>query len=435
MYSLLIPAIIDGHDDNDRAAAVEFPDIQAFYTDLIYHGIVPDPLPVLQFRMDSGCLQRDLLDISNGEVAWLCSQRFHDILISEEIPCRIYPVAVVNEETDLPVDQRYYLFIPHRIKDAIDLERSEFKTHPPRPERELTKLVLKDTVAAREHPLFQADPSIDVLVHDRVRARMEAEALVGVAFAPLETVVNPWLGVDMVQVRQALQQTPGETAQWYELARLWIGMYRPKEALEALDQALALSPEKAELWRLRGVQLAELEQDEAAMAAFERAMDLNAADPPGPERPQSARDWAWQGRCGLLRKQGRYAEALPLAERGVQMFPRRPDAWYELGMVHLGMGDQEAALEAFAQAPAWNWPQNELIFEHQGTMLCQRGRYEEALAMYERALVFTPYNLTLLRGRLEALRAVGRQGEAEQAEAQLRLIEEAQERWQKTRPW
>jgi tetratricopeptide (TPR) repeat protein len=57
-----------------------------------------------------------------------------------------------------------------------------------------------------------------------------------------------------------------------------------------------------------------------------------------------------------LRKQGRYAEALPLAERGVQMFPRRPDAWYELGMVQLGMGNQEAALEAFAQAPAWHWP-------------------------------------------------------------------------------
>jgi hypothetical protein len=55
--------------------------------------------------------------------------------------------------------------------------------------------------------------------------------------------------------------------------------------------------------------------------------------------------------------------------------------------------------------------------------------------MYDRALIFTPYNLTLLRDRLKALRAMGRQAEAEQAEAQLRPIEEAQERWQKTRPW
>lgn len=435
MYSLLIQAHIDEDDGDDRATSVEFPDMQTFYRQLIYDGIVPDSLPVLRFRMNSQCLQRDFLGLGNVSLAWLCSQRFHDVLQAEEVPCRTYPVAVLNEETDQPVAQRYYLFLPDRIKDAIDLERSEFYRYAHLPERELTKLVLKATVAAREHPLFQADPSIELLVHDRVRARIEAEQVVGVAFAPLETVVNPWLGLKMVQLRQELQQTPGDTAQWYELARLWTGMYRPKEALEAIDQALALSPEMAELWRQRGVKLAELGQDEAAMAAFERAMDLNAADPPGPERPQSARDWAWQGRCELLRKQGRYAEALPLAERGVQMFPRRPDAWYELGMVHLGMGDQEAALEALAQAPAWNWPQNEWIFEHQGAILCQLGRYEEALAVYEQALIFTPYNLTLLRGRLEAFRALGRPVEAEQAEAELHPIEDAQERWQKTRPW
>ena len=147
-------------------------------------------------------------------------------------------------------------------------------------------------------------------------------------------------------------------------------------------------------------------------------MELNAADPPGPERPLGARDWAWQGRCELLRKQGHYAEALPLAEHGVQTFPKRVDAWYELGMVQLGLGNQEAALEAFAHAPEMNWPQNELIFEQQGELLSRLGRYEEALALYERALTFTPDNLKLLRGRLEALRALGQQAEAEAGRSQ-----------------
>jgi tetratricopeptide (TPR) repeat protein len=141
------------------------------------------------------------------------------------------------------------------------------------------------------------------------------------------------------------------------------------------------------------------------------------------------------GLAGPLRTLAQAGAALPLAERGVQMFPRRPDAWYELGMVQLDLGIQEAALEAFARAPAMNWPQNELIFEHQGAILCRLGRYEPALAMYNRALIFTPYNLTLLRGRLEALRTIGREREAKQTEAQLRPIEEAQERRQKTRPW
>ena len=435
MYSLLITELSGEHHANERASAVEFPDMDAFFQQLALDGAPPDSLPTLQFRIDPACLQLDYLGLSNVELAWLCSQRFHDVLTSEAVPCRTYPVEVFNEQTNQPVASRYYLLIPDKIKDAIDLEHSEFYTPPDLPRRELTKLVLKPDVATREHPLFEAGPSINLLVHDRLRARMESEQVVGVAFAPLETVVNPWLGVEMVELRQQLQQTPGDTAKWFELARLWTGMYRPKEALEALDQALTLSPNSAELWRQCGVKLAELEQNDAAMAAFERAMELNAADPPGPERPLGARDWAWQGRCELLRKQGHYAEALPLAEHGVQTFPKRVDAWYELGMVQLGLGNQEAALEAFAQAPAMNWPQNELIFEQQGELLSRLGRYEEALALYERAITFTPDNLNLLRGRLAALRALGQQAEAGQAEATLWQREEIQEQLRKSWPW
>ena len=80
-------------------------------------------------------------------------------------------------------------------------------------------------------------------------------------------------------------------------------------------------------------------------------------------------------------------------------------------------------------------PQNEHDFEKQGELLFRLGRYEEALALYEHALTFTPDNLKLLRGRLEALRALGQQVEAEQAEAELRQDKERENRWQKTRRW
>lgn len=435
MYSLLISAILDRRRADESASAIAFPDMHPFYRQLIFDGIEPISMPVLRFRMDRWCARRDYLEISNVALAWLCSQRFHEVLTREAIPCRTYPVEAYDAKTGHPLAQRYYLFIPDTIKDAIDLERSEFYTYPHGLGRELTNLVLKPTIDVREHPLFQAGPSTDLLVHDRVRARLEVEHIVGIAFAPLNTVFVPWHGVEIVEVQQHVRQQPKDTAKWLELARLWSLVHCPQEALEALDHALDLAPEMAELWRQRGMMLAERGQDEAALAAFEQAMALNAQSPPGPERPLGPQDWAWLGRCALLRKHGRYPEALSLAESGVHWFPNAVDGWYELGMVQLGLGNLEGALEAFTQAPVRGAPQNELIFEQQGEILCRLGRYEEALALYDRALPFTPSNLTLRRGRLKTLRALEHQAEAEQAEAELRQQEEVQERVQKAHPW
>lgn len=182
--------------------------------------------------------------------------------------------------------------------------------------------------------------------------------------------------------------------------------------------------------------LAELGQHAAALSAFEQAMNLNAAAPPGPERPLGAQDWAWLGRCQMLRKLGRYEEALALAEQGVHMFPKAVVSWYELGVIQLDRGNLEAALDAFEQAPLRGAGlHDEQAFEKKGEVLFRLGRYEEALALYDHALPFTPHNLTLLSGRLEALRALGHQVEAEQAEAELRQDKERENRWQKTRRW
>src|SRR5579862_512055 len=142
MYSVLITELKGEQYANEYASAVEFPDMDAFYEQLALDGAPPESLPTLQFRIDPAYLQQDYLGLSNVELAWLCSQRFHDVLTSESVPCRTYPVQVLNGQTDQPVAQRYYLLIPDKIKDAIDLEHSEFYTPPDTPRRELTKLTL-----------------------------------------------------------------------------------------------------------------------------------------------------------------------------------------------------------------------------------------------------------------------------------------------------
>lgn len=142
---------------------------------------------------------------------------------------------------------------------------------------------------------------------------------------------------------------------WLELARLQGIVHHPQEALEALDHALDLAPEMAGLWRQRGMMLAELGKDEAALAAFEQAMYLNAQSPPGPERPLGPPDWAWLGRSALLRKYGRYPEALSLAESGVQWFPNAVDARYKLGMVQLGLGNLVTGWSDRGRGPDDEW--------------------------------------------------------------------------------
>ena len=162
---------------------------------------------------------------------------------------------------------------------------------------------------------------------------------------------SKWLGSLLPRWRQLC--IPGWAWRWFGIApavaadpRRYREMVRASPALDrdvspqrgvggAGPGAGVVPRDSAELWRQRGDETRpNLDRMTAAMAAFERAMELNAADPPGPERPLGARDWAWQGRCQCCASSG--ATQRPGAGRTWRSdVSKGVVSWYELGIVQL----------------------------------------------------------------------------------------------------
>ncbi len=109
-------------------------------------------------------------------------------------------------------------------------------------------------------------------------------------------------------------------------------------ATEELSAALALTPRSARAWRGRGQIHAGREERDQAIAAFQTAIEI---DP---------RDWrTWLARGRVLREKGILDDAFRDLDRARQL-RAHADVFVELGRVHLGRGELDAAIGAFTAA-------------------------------------------------------------------------------------
>jgi len=110
------------------------------------------------------------------------------------------------------------------------------------------------------------------------------------------------------------------------------------EAIPLYERAEKIRPTFDGAYGL-GFCLAYLQQDDAAVSAFERAVqrDTTAAV-------------AWQGLGSALVKTGRSAQGIAALKRALAIEPGMSDGWYMLGMAYQSAGDALRSKEAFAKA-------------------------------------------------------------------------------------
>lgn len=271
MYSFLLPAIPESQEAQE--AYLDYPPGHASYRLhlLFRQGLLSD-LSVLRFRVEPWHRHLDLLDTSLPGV-WLSSARFQEVLARDAVPGWRQSVEVLIRRTGMPLEG-YTLFRPESFPEAIDPDRSTSLPHPQSRRQRLTKLVVSQAVTGHMPMLFRASPSPHVLVHDQLRAQMEALELQGVAFAPLETAANPWVGVEVGALRQQLTSQPRNGDAWMALAQHWLVVSQPQMAVDVLEEALMMVPEAAALWQLQGTALAAAGRSEEARAAEARAATL-----------------------------------------------------------------------------------------------------------------------------------------------------------------
>ncbi|MEZ4698765.1 MAG: tetratricopeptide repeat protein [Rhodothermales bacterium] len=190
---------------------------------------------------------------------------------------------------------------------------------------------------------------------------------------------------------EALILFPGD-AELLRIAGLaWLELYKNDEAIDRLEQALALMPATAgtaeqtsDILAALGL-LHERKGDLAASDAFyERALEAD------PNNALALNNFAFSlaSRGEQLKKARRYAE------QAVATSPGNPSFLDTLAWVHYAAGDYQKALSVLEDALSLRGA-GAAVHEHLGDVLMKLGRQAEARAAWEKALQMAPGTATL----------------------------------------
>jgi tetratricopeptide (TPR) repeat protein len=104
--------------------------------------------------------------------------------------------------------------------------------------------------------------------------------------------------------------SPADAAAWSEKGRLLARLERNTSALAAFDRALDLDPTLASAWMRKALLLEELDRVDQALAAYAGLLAHDSAFVP-----------AWSNQAGLLMRAGRFEEALTSLDHALAADP------------------------------------------------------------------------------------------------------------------
>lgn len=159
----------------------------------------------------------------------------------------------------------------------------------------------------------------------------------------------------------------------------------PREALDSAlldaERAVSHGPEVAEAHAARGLALYLARRDfETAEPALRRAIALDPTDP-------NAFHWL----AMALTATGKHGEAISLIEQARELSPDSLLYATKVVTLRANAGDLEGAAAALAACEE-KFGQRSLWLREAGWLAARRGRFEQALALFERALEAAPNN-------------------------------------------
>lgn len=222
----------------------------------------------------------------------------------------------------------------------------------------------------------------------------------------------------VVWLTRAINQEP-KTLYLTTLGTALLQQGRGEEALAAFDRAIALKPDDAGLWCVRGVACKALQRLPDAILSFQHALRL---DP----RHSEAASHAAQ----LLSQTDRFEEALLYLDLCDELQPNRYQTFHMRADTLQNLGRFEEALAARRRAHFLD-PANTDGCIGLGNSLMALGRYEEALSWFDYAIARRNDLGYGFRSKAIALERLGRFDEAMTAYRQATLADpnEAESAW------
>lgn len=226
-------------------------------------------------------------------------------------------------------------------------------------------------IGAAERALGQADEAKQAFAHVAQLEPWNSEAYAGLA--SIASLRGDWRSALFAQ-RQLLQIEGESPANWLELAVLYLRNARPERALTSAEHAINLAPNNGDAWLYKGAALYGLKRHHEAIEAMQKAIVLK------PQRIEMA--WGWladlyyelqlfpqaiatyrealkltpdddglKGRYGIALKDGfQSTEALHLFEKLRDEHPGDPFTWRQIGFVHSNLAQTDAAISAYEKS-------------------------------------------------------------------------------------
>lgn len=200
-----------------------------------------------------------------------------------------------------------------------------------------------------------------------------------------------------------LEPQPQNESEWMKTGLLHLQHFDYAEALHCFRQALMLNSSLPEGWLNYGSVLEKLGCYGAAIAANSNAQQLfsnpsSNIDPPAAEptdaiaaalslKESSAAYWLNRGHA--LCDEGNYEAAIANYNKALQICPEDAQAWFGHGNMSAALGQFETAIVSYDKATELQ-PNDYQAWNNRGYTLHRLGQYEAAIASYDNAIAQKP---------------------------------------------
>jgi len=191
---------------------------------------------------------------------------------------------------------------------------------------------------------------------------------------------------------QALNTDPNCVQAYYGLGMVYGYQDRYETAKSYFDKGLAINETSLRLLKWRGIVNAEMQQWDAALEDYDKALDLDPADYE-----------LYVRKAKVLEKTGKPQDAISDLLFAEELHPDNPDIAYNLGNVYLSVGDTERALARYGNALKQK-PDFDDCWAAQADAFAKANRMDDALESLNRAVACAKQEqerFYLRRGTLE----------------------------------
>lgn len=227
-----------------------------------------------------------------------------------------------------------------------------------------------------------------------------AVALVKTALGRMDEAVE--------SLKQASSLAPGQTFHWNNLGNLYCQLDRQEEAMAALEKAIELNPLDAVSWNGLGNVYQKLGRCDDAIATYQKAIEFapNCAYPwiglgdvfASSERIEEAvaayqkaiqinqriiHPWISLG--NIFEKQRHSQDAIRAYQKAFEIDPNNAQLWNEQGNVYLNADAYDEAINAYRKAieldHRFGWPYSNLALAYS-----HKGKHTEAIPLYQKSI-------------------------------------------------